>query len=71
MTGAEIVNLAMSGALGDKIYAGLFHPTAGPVNLYEARFASGKQRILAIAGKPGVPMARLQSTGRPMPGPPH
>ena len=49
MTGAEIVNLAMSGALGDKIYAGLFHPTAGPVNLYEARFASGKQRILAIA----------------------
>ncbi|MGO3830389.1 MAG: HNH endonuclease signature motif containing protein, partial [Corynebacterium casei] len=23
--------------------------TAGPVNLYEARFASGKQRILAIA----------------------
>ncbi|MDN6739278.1 MAG: HNH endonuclease, partial [Corynebacterium casei] len=49
MTGAEIVNLAMSGALGDKIYAGLFHPTAGPVNLYEARFASGKQRILAMA----------------------
>ncbi|MGP5003923.1 HNH endonuclease signature motif containing protein [Corynebacterium casei] len=49
MTGAEIVNLAVSGALGDKIYAGLFHPTAGPVNLYEARFASGKQRILAMA----------------------
>ena len=49
MTGAEIVNLAISGALGDKIYAGLFHPTAGPVNLYEARFASGKQRILAMA----------------------
>ena len=47
MTGAEIVNLAMSGALGDKIYAGLFHPTAGPVNLYEARFASFKQRTLA------------------------
>ena len=34
MTGAEIVNLAMSGALGDKVYAGLLHPTAGPVNLY-------------------------------------
>ncbi|MGP5116140.1 HNH endonuclease signature motif containing protein [Corynebacterium casei] len=49
MTGAEIVNLAMSGALGDKLYAGLFHPTAGPVNLYEARFASPKQRILATA----------------------
>ena len=49
MTGAEIVNLAMSGALGDKIYAGLFHPTAGPVNLYEARFASFKQRTLAKA----------------------
>ena len=49
MTGAEIVNLAISGALGDKIYAGLFHPTAGPVNLYEARFASFKQRTLAKA----------------------
>jgi len=49
MTGAEIVNLAMSGALGDKIYAGLFHPTAGPINLYEARFASFKQRTLAKA----------------------
>ena len=49
MTGAEIVNLAMSGALGDKVYAGLFHPTAGPVNLYEARFASFKQRTLAKA----------------------
>ena len=34
MTGAEIVNLAMPGALGDKVYAGLLHPTAGPVNLY-------------------------------------
>ncbi|MGP5728412.1 HNH endonuclease signature motif containing protein [Corynebacterium casei] len=49
MTGAEIVNLAISGALGDKIYAGLFHPTAGPVNLYEARFASLKQRTLCKA----------------------
>ena len=49
MTGAELVNAALEGALGDKIYAGLFHPTAGPVNLYEARFASGKQRILAMA----------------------
>ena len=49
MTGAEIVNAATSGALGNKIYAGLFHPTAGPVNLYEARFASFKQRTLAMA----------------------
>ena len=49
MTGAEIVNAAISDALGDKIYAGLFHPTAGPVNLYEARFASFKQRTLAMA----------------------
>ncbi|MEY8577088.1 HNH endonuclease signature motif containing protein [Corynebacteriaceae bacterium 6-324] len=49
MTGAGIVNAAISGALGDKIYAGLFHPTAGPVNLYEARFASFKQRSLAMA----------------------
>ena len=45
MTGAELIEAA----LGDKLYAGLFHPTAGPVNLYEARFASLKQRILATA----------------------
>ncbi|WP_191374199.1 HNH endonuclease signature motif containing protein, partial [Corynebacterium stationis] len=28
---------------------GLFHPTTGPVNLYEARFASEKLRTLAMA----------------------
>src|SRR5699024_11424848 len=28
LTGAEIVNAAMEGALGDKLYVGLFHPTA-------------------------------------------
>ncbi|PQM73771.1 HNH endonuclease signature motif containing protein [Corynebacterium sp. J010B-136] len=49
MTGAEFINAAMEGALGDKLYAGLFHPTAGPVNLYEARFASDKLRTLAMA----------------------
>ena len=49
MTGAELINAALAGALGEKLYAGLFHPTAGPVNLYEARFASPKQRIMAMA----------------------
>ena len=49
MTGAEFINAAMAGSLGDKLYVGLFHPTAGPVNLYEARFASDKLRTLAIA----------------------
>ncbi|MGP5004263.1 HNH endonuclease signature motif containing protein [Corynebacterium casei] len=49
LTGAEFVNAAMEGELGDKLYVGLFHPTKGPVNLYEARFASDKQRILAMA----------------------
>ncbi|MDN6737359.1 MAG: HNH endonuclease [Corynebacterium sp.] len=49
MTGAEFINAAMEGALGDKLYVGLFHPTAGPVNLYEARFASDKLRTLARA----------------------
>ena len=49
MTGAEFINAAMEGALGDKLYVGLFHPTAGPVNLYEARFASDKLRPLAMA----------------------
>ncbi|GJN43660.1 HNH endonuclease signature motif containing protein [Corynebacterium ammoniagenes] len=49
MTGAELINAALSGALGENLYAGLFHPTAGPVNLYEARFASLKQRIVATA----------------------
>ncbi|PQM74281.1 HNH endonuclease signature motif containing protein [Corynebacterium sp. J010B-136] len=49
MTGAEFINAVMEGALGDKLYVGLFHPTAGPVNLYEARFASDKLRTLAMA----------------------
>ena len=49
MTGAELINAALAGALGEKLYAGLFHPTAGPVNLYEARFASLKQRVMATA----------------------
>ena len=49
MTGAEFINAAMEGSLGDKLYVGLFHPTAGPVNLYEARFASEKLRTLAVA----------------------
>lgn len=49
MTSAEFINAAMAGSLGDKLYVGLFHPTAGPVNLYEARFASEKLRTLATA----------------------
>ncbi|HJG65244.1 MAG TPA: HNH endonuclease, partial [Corynebacterium stationis] len=49
MTGAEFINAAMEGSLGDKLYVGLFHPTAGPVNLYETRFASDKLRTLAMA----------------------
>src|SRR5699024_9202488 len=49
MTGAELINAALAGALGENLYAGLFHPTAGPVNLYETRFASLKQRIMATA----------------------
>ncbi|MFH0411608.1 HNH endonuclease signature motif containing protein [Corynebacterium sp. L4756] len=49
MSGQELVNAALAGALGDDIYAGLFHPTQGPVNLYEARFASFKHRLLAKA----------------------
>lgn len=49
MTGAELVAAAIAGELGSDIMAGLFHPSTGPVNLYEARFASAKQRILAKA----------------------
>src|SRR5699024_10151720 len=49
MTGTELVEAALAGALGENLYAGLFHPTAGPVNFYEARIASLKQRILAMA----------------------
>ena len=49
MTGVELIEAALAGAMRENIYAGLFHPTAGPVNLYEARFASLKQRILATA----------------------
>src|SRR5699024_6170202 len=49
MTGAELVNAAMEGALGDKLDVGLVHPAEGPVNLYETRFASDKLRTLARA----------------------
>ena len=49
MTGQELVDAALTDALGDELYAGLFHPTKGPVNLYEARFASFKHRLLAKA----------------------
>src|SRR5699024_11637601 len=44
MTGAELVNAAMEGALGDKLYVGLFHPAESQVNLYETCFASNKLR---------------------------
>src|SRR5699024_436077 len=49
MTGSEFINTAMQCALGDKLYVGLFHPTAGSVNLYATRFASDKLRTLAMA----------------------
>lgn len=49
MTGAEMLSALMAGQLGREIFAGLFHPVHGPVNLYSARFASAKQRILATA----------------------
>lgn len=49
MTGAELGNAAMEGALGDKLDVGLFHPPEGPVNLYETRSASDKLRTLARA----------------------
>ena len=49
MTGAEMLSALMAGQLGREIFAGLFHPVHGPVNLYSARFASAKQCILATA----------------------
>lgn len=48
MTGAELLNAAMEGALCDKLYIGLFHPTEGQVNLYETRFASDKLRTARV-----------------------
>ncbi|MFH0411098.1 HNH endonuclease signature motif containing protein [Corynebacterium sp. L4756] len=49
MTGAELIDAAFAGALGIDLFAGLFHPTQGPVNLYQARFANFKQRVLAMS----------------------
>lgn len=49
MTGAEVLGSLLAGELGHEVFAGLFHPVAGPVNLYHARFASMKQRVLAMA----------------------
>ena len=34
MTGMELIEAALSGALGENIYAGLFHPTAGSRSIY-------------------------------------
>lgn len=45
VTGEEFLRLK----LADHIYAGLFHPVHGPVNLYQTRFASWKMRQLAKA----------------------
>lgn len=45
MTGEEFLGLKLT----DHVYAGLFHPVHGPVNLYETRFASWKMRQLAKA----------------------
>lgn len=49
MTGAEYLAAMDAGEMGQNIFAGLFHPVHGPVNLYSARFASFKQRMLAKA----------------------
>src|SRR5699024_979133 len=38
MYDAEFIYSSIEGTLGDKRYFGILHPTAGPVNLYEARF---------------------------------
>ncbi|MDY5839796.1 MAG: HNH endonuclease [Corynebacterium camporealensis] len=49
MTGAEYLAHLLAGRMGQDMFAGLYHPTQGPVNLYECRAASFKQRILAIS----------------------
>lgn len=49
MTGAEWLSHHLAGRLGEDIFAGLFHPTEGPVNLYQCRSANFKQRLLAIS----------------------
>lgn len=49
MTGREYLEVAAKEQLGDDIFAGLFHPERGPVNLYRERLASFKQRVLAMA----------------------
>src|SRR5699024_7762834 len=49
MTGPELVETVLADALGVNLYVGLFHPTAGPVNLDEARFESWAERRLALA----------------------
>lgn len=48
ITGAEWINSRLQGRLG-KFYIGLFHPSHGGVNTYEARHANDKQRLLAMA----------------------
>lgn len=52
MSGVEWLTAVRQGNMSHEVFAGLFHPVAGPVNLYRARFASWKQRILAMAESP-------------------
>lgn len=49
MSGADYLNARLDGLVDDQVFSGLFHPSEGPVNLYETRFASRKQRLLAMA----------------------
>lgn len=49
MTGAEYLNAERNGQLGELLHVGMFHPRHGGVNLYTARHANAKQRMLAMA----------------------
>lgn len=55
MTGKDYLEAQAAGYFTDDVFAGLFQPGTGPINLYNARFADIKQRLLAMAENPICP----------------
>lgn len=52
ITGADYLSMVLAEQIDPDTRFGLFHPTAGGVNTYRARFANEKQRDLAMAENP-------------------
>lgn len=55
MTGADYLTAQLDGKIAPDVFCGLFQPVSGAINLYRARFAEFKQRMLAAMENPVCP----------------